>query len=148
VLSLRRDTVRSRIHDAPEIQRICGAAASKGARCLLIYEDVGVTAAAVRTHLSAYRYAGVTAVIDGDGSLARQLRTTVTPEAAVVGRGGAVLYRGRIDNRYEALGRPRRIVTTHDLQDALDLVLAGRPVAVPETTPVGCFIVPSDMRSK
>ena len=49
-------------------------------------------------------------------------------------------YRGRIDNQYAALGKPRRVVTVHDLRDALDAVLAGRPVANPETEAFGCFI--------
>jgi hypothetical protein len=34
----------------------------------------------------------------------------------------------------------------HDLQDALDAVLSGRPVIAARTTSIGCFIVPPDMR--
>ena len=45
-----------------------------------------------------------------------------------------------IDNQYAALGKPRRVVTTHDVRDALDAVLAGRAVAHPETEAFGCFI--------
>jgi hypothetical protein len=33
----------------------------------------------------------------------------------------------------------------HDLRDALDAVLAGKPVAVPESHPVGCYIVSPDV---
>jgi DNA-binding transcriptional LysR family regulator len=133
---------------APEIQRICRAYASKGVSCALIYEDVGVAPDAVRKHLAEYRYAGATAAIDADGALASRVGSTVTPEAIVVDRRGAIRYRGRIDNLYAALGRPRRVVTAHDLQDALDAVVAGKAVATPETTPVGCYIVPLDMRRK
>jgi hypothetical protein len=61
---------------------------------------------------------------------------------------GEIRYRGRIDNRYEALGRPRRVVTIRDLRDALDAVLAGRPVARPETTALGCYIVHPDVLRK
>jgi redoxin len=131
---------------APEIQRICREYAPKGVNCALVYDDVRVTTDAARKHLADYRYEGITAAIDKDGALARQIGATVTPEAAVVDRAGAVRYRGRLDNRYASLGKPRRVVTAHDLVDALDAVLSGKPVAAPETTPVGCFIVPPDMR--
>ena len=60
---------------------------------------------------------------------------------------GEVEYRGRIDNRYEQLGRERRVVTVRDLRDALDAVLTGRPVARPATEPVGCFIPFASSRS-
>ena len=133
---------------APEIQRICGAYAPNGVRCLLVYEDVGVTPDAVCKHLTDFRYAPLPAAIDADGQLARRVGASVTPEAAIVDRQGATRYRGRIDNLYATFGRQRRIVTEHDLQAALDLVVAGKPVAVPETTAIGCFIVPPDMRRK
>ena len=60
------------------------------------------------------------------GAIAERAKATVTPQAVVVGPGGIVKYRGRIDNQYAALGKPRRVVTVHDLRDALDAVLAGR----------------------
>jgi hypothetical protein len=50
------------------------------------------------------------------------------------------LYRGRIDNRVADFGSTRPEATVHDLKDALDAVLAGRPVAVPFTKSVGCAI--------
>ena len=37
-------------------------------------------------------------------------------------------------------GKRRRIVTEHDLRDALDAVLAGKPVAKSRTRAIGCFI--------
>jgi redoxin len=133
---------------APEIQRICRSYAAKGVSCALVYEDVGVSAETVRRHLAEYRYGDAAAAIDADGALARRVNATVTPEAVVIGRDGTVRYRGRIDNQYASLGRPRRVVTAHDLQDAIDAVVAGKPVAAPETSPIGCFIVPPEMRRK
>ena len=133
---------------APEIQRICKAYAARGARCRLIYEDLDITADAVKKHLEDYRYGATAASIDGDGSLARKLGATMTPEAVVIDRSGAAKYRGRIDNRYASLGHPRRVVTVHDLQDALEAVIAGKPVATPQTDPIGCYIVSPEMRGK
>ena len=131
---------------APEIQRICAAFASKGVACQLIYEDAGVTETAAGRHLAEYRYQGMLAAIDRDGSLAARVRATITPEAVVVDRRGEIRYRGRIDNFYAALGRPRQVVTARDLRDALTALAGGKPVATPETDPVGCYIVPSNLR--
>lgn len=131
---------------APEIQRTCGAFASKGVACTLVYEDPGVTGPAVAKHLADYRYQGVPAAIDRDGSLAARVHATITPEAVVVDRRGEVRYRGRIDNFYAALGRPRQAVTARDLQDALTAVAGGKPVTRPETEAIGCYIVPSNLR--
>ena len=52
----------------------------------------------------------------------------------------SIAYRGRIDNFYADYGKPRRMVTEHDLRDALDAVLTGKAVEKPSTKPVGCFI--------
>jgi Redoxin len=133
---------------APEIQRICSSYAARGVRCMLVYEDVGVTAAAVRAHLADFRYGAMPAALDAGGQVARHVGATITPEVAVVDRAGAVRYRGRIDNQYAAIGRQRRTVTSHDLVDALDAVLAGTRVAVSRTPAVGCVIVSPDLRRK
>ena len=133
---------------APEIQRICAAYDSKGVQCLLVYEDPGLTPAAARAHAAEYRYASIPTVVDSDGSIAARAGATITPEAAVVDRQGVVRYRGRIDNKYVALGRARRTVTVHDLTSALDAMTAGTPLTVTDTQAVGCVIVPPEMRRK
>jgi hypothetical protein len=125
---------------APEIQRICRDYRARGVACSLVYEDMSIDAARVRAHRSAYGYKDVAAVLDGDGAIAKRAGATVTPQAVIVGPAGVVKYRGRIDNQYAALGKPRRVVTVHDLRDALDAVLAGRPVSHPDTEAFGCFI--------
>ena len=125
---------------APEIQRICADSRAAGVTCTLLYEDLTIDAAAVRSHRDQYRYRDMSAVIDANGAIARRANATVTPQAVVVDPEGVVKYRGRIDNRYIALGKPRRVVTVHDLQDAIAAVVAGRPVAQAETEAVGCFI--------
>jgi thiol-disulfide isomerase/thioredoxin len=125
---------------APEIQRICKVYASKGVSCALAYEDVSVTAGAVRKHMSEYAYRGIPATIDASRAMADRARATITPEAVVVDARGSIRYRGRIDNFYAALGKPRQVVTEHDLTDALDAILAGTPVPRPETEALGCYI--------
>ena len=125
---------------APAIQQLCAAYEKRGVSCSLFYEDAAIEPAAVRKHLSEFRYRGLTAVIDRNGAVARQAGATVTPQAVVVDANGQVRYSGRIDNKYVELGQQRRVVTEYNLEDALDAVLEGRAVANPQTTAVGCYI--------
>lgn len=133
---------------APEIQRLCTAYRSRDVFCALIYEDAATDPAAVQRHRDSFGYRDIPAVIDTGHGIAARANATVTPEAVVVGADGAVKYRGRIDNRYEALGKPRRVVTAPDLRNALDAVLAGRAVVPPVTEAVGCFIPWATGRSR
>jgi thiol-disulfide isomerase/thioredoxin len=131
---------------APEIQRICGEYAAKGVGCSLVYEDIEVDAAAVRKHLADYGYERISTVIDTDRRVARRAGATITPEAVVIDSAGKVLYRGRIDNSWADFGKPRRVVTVHDVRDALDAVLAGKTVTNPETKALGCYIAPPELQ--
>ena len=129
---------------AQEIQRLCDVYRDRQqVQCTLVYEDMALTADAARHHLAAYGYAGIPAVIDSERALATAAAVSVTPSAIVVDRQGQVRYRGRIDNLYVALGKTRWQVTEHYLRDAVDSVLANRPVAVSETPAIGCHIVPN-----
>jgi peroxiredoxin/mono/diheme cytochrome c family protein len=76
---------------------------------------------------------------DVGNSLADRLGAERTPEVFVLDGSRAVVYRGRIDDQY-AIGVHRPAPTRHDLVDALDAVLAGRPVATSRTEAVGCRI--------
>ena len=79
-------------------------------------------------------------LLDPQHRLVKLIKATVAPEAVVVGKHGEVLYRGRINDRYLALGKGRPEATQNDLRDALDAIAAGRPVKKKETEAVGCFI--------
>ena len=131
---------------APEIQRVCREYGSRGVGCLLVYEDVDTDPSTthldrqVRAHLAEYGYSDVPAAIDRDRATARAAKATITPLAVVIDRAGETRYHGRIDNLYAALGKTRRQVTSHDLRDALDAVLAGRKVRTPKTEALGCYI--------
>lgn len=140
---------------APTIQQVCRDYAARGVDCTLVYEDLdlGATPAAldrdVRTHLREYRYGTMPAAVDRTRAVARRARATITPQVVLVDREGAIRYRGRIDNAYADLGKPRQHVTSHDLRVSLDAVLAGRPVPTPETEALGCYITdPASIRRK
>ena len=52
----------------------------------------------------------------------------------------ACFYRGRIDDTYFGYGKRRFAATHHDLRDALEAVLSGKPVHERTTEAIGCFI--------
>jgi hypothetical protein len=138
---------------APTIQQVCRDYAARGVDCTLIYEDVDLSKTlaaldtAVRTHLREYRYDAITAAVDRTRVVAKRAKATITPQVILVDSAGAIRYRGRIDNAYADLGKPRQHVTSHDLRVSLEAVLAGRPVPVPETEALGCYITdPASIR--
>ncbi len=138
---ITNDFVQSSNSYAPEIQRICSDYAAKGVSCTLVYSDLkprrsGYAQTPRRIWLSRHhpgrKHTG--------HKLADATGATITPQAVVVNKSGNVLYRGRIDNFYAALGKPRRMATEHDLRQALDEALAGKPVTHPQTQALGCYI--------
>ncbi|MGH2732008.1 MAG: thioredoxin family protein [Actinomycetota bacterium] len=75
-------------------------------------------------------------VKDDDAALARACGAITTPHAFVFDRGRRLRYRGRLaDSR-----QPSR-ATSRDLSNALEDLVAGRPVGLADTPPLGCSIV-------
>jgi len=124
---------------APEIKRLAAQFRDRGVRFSLVYPVPGDTSAIVRKHLAAFAYE-LPAVRDTKQELVRMTGVTVTPEVAVIDPRGRVIYRGRIDDRWVDFGKDRPAPTTRDLENALDAVVGGKPVAVAETRAVGCIL--------
>ncbi|MEM1304039.1 MAG: redoxin domain-containing protein, partial [Planctomycetota bacterium] len=76
---------------------------------------------------------------DNEAALVDWLGAERTPEAFVLDATGGVRYRGRIDDQY-GVGYVRDDAEQHFVRDALEALLAGRPVSTPETDAVGCVI--------
>jgi hypothetical protein len=131
---------------APEIKRICDAYSPRKVAFYLVYADPELKAATVRQHVRDYRLT-CPALLDPTHTLVHFTQATVTPEAVILAPDGKRLYRGRIDNRYIDFGKARFAATTHDLREALDAVLQGRPVPHPITKAVGCFIPDAPVRA-
>jgi hypothetical protein len=134
-------------HDCPisnayarEIGRICSAYGPKGVACSLVYVDPDLSDGQARVHTKEYAHSGYPKIVDRLHQLVKAAGVTITPEAAVVGANGAILYRGRIDDAFAILGQSRRPVTSPDVRNALDAALAGKPITRPETKAVGCYI--------
>jgi peroxiredoxin len=67
-------------------------------------------------------------------------KATTTPEAFVLDRFHILRYRGRIDNGYAARLKKNLQVSRHDLRQAVEEVLAEKPVTEPATLAIGCPI--------
>ena len=59
-----------------------------------------------------------------------------TPEVFLFDKSAILRYHGAIDDNYD----DPKAVNEHYLRMALDAVLAGKPVTIPETKPVGCTV--------
>jgi peroxiredoxin len=73
---------------------------------------------------------------DDTQDIARAYGAKRTPHAFLLDGGRKVVYEGRIDDNPDkpsAVGR-------HDLREAIDEVLAGKPVTVTNTTSIGCNV--------
>ena len=124
---------------APTVNALAKEFQPQGFRFYLVHVDPETSVREAAAHAGAYGYT-LPVLLDPEHRLVGAVGATVTPEVAVLGPGGEVLYRGRIDDWYAELGKKRRAPTTHDLRRALEAVAAGRSVADPRTLAVGCFI--------
>lgn len=124
---------------APEIARIATEFGKKGAVFYRIYVDTTVGAKAIESHGKEFKF-DFPAIVDSERKFVKPVGASVTPEAAVLSPQGKLLYRGRIDDRYVEHGNPKTRDYRRDLRIALGEVLAGKPVAVPQTPAIGCGI--------
>lgn len=130
----------------PEMQRLRQLFASRGVRTWFVYPDSTERPAGVLAHQHAFDTGG-DPLLDPDGTLTRLARARVTPEAAILipapstPAGWRPVYTGRIDDRFLHLGVERPAPTQLFVQQALDALLAGRPVPAATGSPVGCSIL-------
>jgi thiol-disulfide isomerase/thioredoxin len=99
----------------------------------LNYSDVDDSLDSMRIR-SDYRHFNFAYLYDGETqAIASQYGPKVTPHIFIFDRERKLRYEGRIDNRVQEVK-----ATTHEARDALDALLAGRPVATPHTPVFGC----------
>ncbi len=124
---------------APELQRIAQEFKPRSVAIWMVYPDRDEAPSKIEQHVREYELPG-TPLRDPQHELVKQAHATVAPEAAVFNAQGRLMYHGRIDDRYVDIGRTRPAAQIHDLEDAIQDVLAGKPVLHPETRAVGCSL--------
>jgi hypothetical protein len=126
---------------APEIRRLAQKFGSLGVRFWLVHADPDASVESLRQHTKDYQYScGV--LRDPEQLLVRMCYARVTPQAAIFNADRQLVYHGRIDNRVVALGHERAEPTTHELEESLTFVLAGKKIARASTRAIGCTIPP------
>jgi hypothetical protein len=126
----------------PEINRIIADYQPRKIAFYAVYTDPTVSIPAIRKHAREFGL-HIPLIPDTRHYLVHRVGATVTPEVAVLERGGKLAYLGRIDDLYVDLGKRRAAPTQRYLRQALDAVLSGKPVAIPRVDPIGCFIYPN-----
>lgn len=124
----------------PEMNRVAQTYSAKGVRIYAVMADTTTPLAEIRKYAKEYGFT-FPVLLDPEQTLVKFTGASITPQAAVLQPSAAVAYLGRIDNRVEGFGEQRPRATENDLRNALDEVLAGKPVAKPSTKAVGCSIV-------
>ncbi len=124
---------------APEINRLAAAFGAREIAFWLVYANPAEARNAIDAHRTRFGYS-LPVLRDPRHDVIKSLGISVTPEAAVLDREGRTLYRGRIDDRYVELGVERAAPTQRDLNDALESIVAGKPIATPTTRAVGCIV--------
>jgi len=124
---------------APEYNRLREDYDKQGVQVFLLQVDPHATRESLRQHAKQYKLK-LPVIHDAEHAWVQRLGATRTPEATVLTPDGKVQYRGRIDDRYVDFGRRRAAATTRDLRDALEAVLAGRPVIDSGQPAIGCYI--------
>ena len=75
-------------------------------------------------------------VVDATSDVARAFGASRTPEAYLFDKSGKLVYHGTIDDNAREPGK----VQSRWLRDALEAVVAGKPVPMAETKALGCSI--------
>ncbi|MGC8886528.1 MAG: redoxin domain-containing protein [Verrucomicrobiia bacterium] len=75
---------------------------------------------------------------DSDGKLGKAYGLKTTPHIVIIDKEGNVAYNGAIDDRPATSGDPR--TARNYVKEALQNLLAGKPVEVKQTKPYGCSV--------
>ena len=79
---------------------------------------------------------------DSSGKVGHLYDMQTTPDMYVIAKDGTLVYAGAIDDRPKPYGDPR--TAKNYVSAAVDDLLAGKPVAMPETKPYGCSVKYAD----
>lgn len=79
---------------------------------------------------------------DSSGAVGHLYDMQTTPHMFVVDKSGKLVYDGAIDNQPDPVHNPK--TARNYVKEAVDDVLAGKPVAVSQTKPYGCSVKYAD----
>src|SRR5580700_1305851 len=77
---------------------------------------------------------------DSQGLAVSAFKAEKTPEAFLLDHNLVLRYRGRVDDAFAARLKRNQQIKSHDLENALDEIIAGKAVSHPVTEAIGCLI--------
>ena len=107
---------------------------AKGVNVIGINSNNTEPSAEVKSH-AAEKGLKFTILKDDGNKIADRLGANHTPEAYMIDASGKLVYHGRIDNSQNTAN-----ITSNDLREALDAVLAGMPIQKTTSVAFGCSI--------
>jgi peroxiredoxin len=107
---------------------------AKGINVIGINSNNTEPATEVKSH-AGEKHLTFTILKDDGNKIADRLGATRTPEAYVIDASGKLVYHGRIDNSQNTAN-----ISANDLRDALDEMLAGKPISKTGGAAFGCTI--------
>src|SRR5437667_12098206 len=107
---------------------------AKGVNVIGINSNVTEPASEVKSH-AAEKHLTFTILKDDGNKIADRLGATRTPEAYVLDANSKLIYHGRIDNSQNTAN-----ITSNDLRQALDEMLAGKQVSKTGGAGLGCLV--------
>jgi peroxiredoxin len=81
-------------------------------------------------------------VDDSSGAIGHLYDMQTTPHMFVIDKGGTLVYDGAIDDKADPFHNPK--TADNYVKDAVDDLLAGKPIAVSQTKPYGCSVKYAD----
>jgi len=107
---------------------------ARGINVIGINSNVTEPASEVKSH-AAEKHLTFTILKDDGNKIADRFGASHTPEAYVINASNKLIYHGRIDDQLKV-----ERVTSNDLRNALDEMLAGKPVSKTSADAFGCSI--------
>ncbi|HEY0170373.1 MAG TPA: thioredoxin family protein [Pyrinomonadaceae bacterium] len=116
------------------MQKLADDFRAKGVNVVGINSNASEPASEVKSH-AAEKGLTFTILKDAGNQIADRFDAQVTPEAYLLDAAGKLVYHGRIDN-----SRNGDSITSSELREAVEAVLAGKPVQKTEVKAFGCSI--------
>ena len=95
-----------------------------------------------KAEMAAEKIAATAWIDDSSGTVGHLYGMKTTPHMFVIDKNGTLVYDGAIDNKPDPSHDPR--TARNYVREAVDALLAGKPVTVSETKPYGCSVKYAD----
>lgn len=100
------------------------------------------TPAQAQAEWASEKIAATAWIDDSSGAIGHLYGMKTTPHTFVIDKNGVLVYDGAIDNKPDPMHDPR--TARNYVREAVDAVLAGKPVEVTQTKPYGCSVKYAD----